>query len=192
MAHCFPSLCSLLVDGTLRRFSIRLLLVIGFGMLAACSVNISDYRETRPVLDLRDYLQDELTAWGIFQSRYGKVKRHFKVNIKADWNGDVCTLREQFQYDDGEEQQRTWTITRHDAHHYTGTAGDVIGEARGIAYGNALNWHYRLKVPIENSVYTLRFNDWMYLIDDKVLINRAKVTKFGIKVAEVTLFFQKQ
>ena len=179
-------------NSAVRRIGILMIVIMSFVLPGACSVKIDDYRDTRPVLDLQTYLRGELTAWGIFQSRNGEVKRYFKVNISADWSGDICTLRERFMFNDGEEQQRTWIITRHDAHHYTGTAGDVVGEARGVAQGNTLNWRYLLKVPVNGSVYKLRFDDWMYLVDDDILINRAEVTKFGFRVADVTIFFQKQ
>jgi len=37
----------------------------------------------------------------------------------------------------------------------------------------------------------VRFDDWMYLQSDGVLLNRAKVTKFGVELGTVTLAFSK-
>lgn len=160
-------------------------------LLNACAVNISDYRGTQPALDLKQFFNGELVAWGIFQSRNGEVKRHFKVEMVADWSGDTCTLTEIFTFNDSETQQRIWTIQKHNAHRYTGSADDVFGAALGEAYGNALNWQYTLKLAVEDKYYKVKFDDWMYLIDENTLINRATVSKFGFRVGEVTLFIQK-
>jgi len=37
----------------------------------------------------------------------------------------------------------------------------------------------------------VQFDDWMYLISERVLINRASMSKFGIELGEVTLSFYK-
>ena len=74
---------------------------------------------------------------------------------------------------------------------YTGTAGDVIGPATGQAAGNALQWAYTLKLPVNDSVYEVQFDDWMYLIDEHVMLNKAVMSKFGIRLGEVTLSFHK-
>jgi hypothetical protein len=36
------------------------------------------------------------------------------------------------------------------------------------------------------------FDDWMYLQADGVLLNRAKMSKFGFTLGEVTIAFQKK
>jgi hypothetical protein len=35
-------------------------------------------------------------------------------------------------------------------------------------------------------------DDWMYLIDENTMVNRAKMSKFGFEVGEVTLFFRRR
>jgi hypothetical protein len=35
------------------------------------------------------------------------------------------------------------------------------------------------------------FDDWMYLMDDDTLINRSSMSKFGIELGQVTLFFRR-
>ena len=68
----------------------------------------------------------------------------------------------------------------------------MVGRAEGIAYGNALNWRYDLLLNVDNRQWRVSFNDWMFLQDEKVLINRAKLSKYGFPIGEVTLFFLKQ
>jgi uncharacterized protein YceK len=161
--------------------------------LSGCaSVVPKDYAAEKPELDLKQYFNGTIDAWGMFQDRSGKVVKRFTVVIDANWKDNVGTLDEDFTYSDGTKERRVWTITKTGAHDYTGTAGDVVGTAIGESYGNALNWRYVLNLKVGESNYNVSFNDWMYLMDDKVMLNRAEMSKFGFKLGEVTLSFKKR
>lgn len=169
-----------------------LLLVAGLLFLGGCaSVEPKDYAKERPLLDLRQYLNGPLEASGMFQDRKGEVVKRFHVKMVGTWNNNVGKLEEDFAYSDGTTQRRVWTITRHDDHRYTGTADDVVGTAQGEAYGNVLNWRYTLALPVGKKSYHVKFNDWMFLMDDKIMLNRAVMSKWGFKLGEVTLSFTK-
>ncbi len=171
------------------------LLCVFAGMLglAGCgSVEVQRYAAQEPTLDLREYFNGTLDAYGIFQDRSGEVVKRFHVLIEASWTGDVGTLDEHFTYSDGTTQRRVWTVTRHAAGRYTGTAGDVVGEAVGEAAGNALRWRYVLALPVDGKVYKVDFDDWMFLMDERVMLNRSEMSKFGIRLGEVTLSFHKR
>ena len=144
-----------------------------------------------PRLLIEDYFAGDTRAWGLFEDRFGNLRREFVVDIKGTWDGETLTLVEDFVYADGETQQRTWTIRKLDEHRYEGTAADVVGPAEGVSYGNALNWRYTLALEIGDSVWNVRFDDWMFLQADDVLVNRARVSKFGFDIGEVTIFFRK-
>ncbi len=161
-------------------------------LLTGCaSVDVADYRAEQPTLDLRQYFNGDLNAWGMFQDRSGKVVKRFHVAMKASWQGEVGTLDEDFTYADGTKQKRVWTLTRQPDGSYIGRADDVVGEARGEVAGNALRWRYVLALPVDGKVYHVNFDDWMYLIDDKVMLNRSFMSKFGIELGQVTLSFTK-
>lgn len=172
---------------------IRLLvLVLPLTLLAGCSgMQPKDFEGTTPQLDLFEYFRGPTKAWGIFQDRAGSLKRQFTVDIEGTVEGDLLTLVEDFVYADGEESQRIWRITRLDENRFEGRADDVVGVAEGVAYGQALNWRYTLQLPYKGSTIDVALNDWMFLQPDGVLVNRATVSKFGFRVGEVTLFFQK-
>jgi hypothetical protein len=151
-----------------------------------------EYRDEKPVLDLKTYFAGTVDAWGYFQDRGGKVVRRFLVEIECSWNGDIGTLDERFTYSDGTTSRRVWTITRLDANRYRGTADDVVGEAIGEAYGNALRWQYTLKLPVDGKVYEVQFDDWMYLMDQQVMLNYSTMSKFGFRLGEVVLSFRRR
>ncbi|NCT83118.1 MAG: DUF3833 domain-containing protein [Comamonadaceae bacterium] len=172
----------------------RLLLTTSaLALLAGCaSAPVpEDYAAEKPVLDLKTYFNGPLTAHGLFTDRAGKVKRRFVVKLQGRWQGDVGTLEEDFLYSDGKTERRVWTITALGNGRYRGTAADVIGEAQGLARGNALRWSYTLRLPVDDTTYDVQFDDWMYLMDDRVMLNKARMSKFGIDLGEVTLSFYK-
>jgi len=161
-------------------------------LLAGCaSVQVSDYAQEKPKFDLQQYFNGRVIAHGIVQDRSGKVIRRMTVDMKGTWVGDTGTLDEDFTYADGKKERRVWTIKKQ-GDRYIGTAADVVGEALGSASGNALNWKYVLALSVDDKVYNVDFDDWMWQVDDKVMINRAVFSKFGFKLGEVLISFTKQ
>lgn len=151
----------------------------------------ADYAAEKPVLDLKTYFNGPLVAHGIFTDRGGKVARRFTVQMTGSWNGNEGVLDERFTYSDGTTERRVWRLTDLGNGNWRGRADDVVGDAVGVSAGNALNWRYTLKLPVDGTVYEVQFDDWMYLMDDKVMLNKAVMSKFGIRLGEVTLSFYK-
>ena len=156
----------------------------------------ADYAAEKPVFDLKTYFDGDVTAHGIFTDRSGKVVRRFTVLMKARWSGDDGVLDEDFTYSDGKKERRVWRLTKGETQggvtRYTGTADDVVGTAVGESAGNALRWAYTLRLPVDGSVYEVQFDDWMYLMNERVMINKAQMSKFGFRLGEVTLSFEKK
>jgi hypothetical protein len=161
------------------------------GLAGCATVDVADYKAEKPVFDLARYFNGTIDGWGMFQDRSGKVVKRFHVRIDAKWQGNTGTLDEHFTYSDGEKQNRVWTLIK-DGDRYTGTAADVVGTARGMAQGNALRWNYVLALPVDGRTWHMDMDDWMYLIDEKTMLNRTTMSKFGVKVGEVTLSFRKR
>ena len=169
-----------------------------FGFIAIFALNgctvmkPDDFANNHPKLVLEEYFLGKTRAWGIFEDRFGKLKRQFVVDIEGKWDGKILTLDENFLYSDGEKSFRQWRISKSKEGLYHGQADDVIGTASGTAAGNALNWTYSLDLKIGNNK-TLRvaFNDWMFLQPGGVLLNRARMSKYGIELGQVTIAFMK-
>ena len=171
--------------------------LMSISMLLGCSsVKVNEYAQETPALDLATYFNGTIDAHGIFTDRSGKVVKRFKVVIEANWTvkdgKKVGVLDEAFTYSDGTTQRRVWTLTEVAPKRYQGTASDVVGKAIGEVSGNALNWSYTLALPVDGKIYNVKFNDWMYQMDDKVMLNKAEMSKFGIYLGEVTLAFYKR
>lgn len=176
---------------TRRHALVALGAVASLGLGACASPTVGDYASEQPTLDLTRYFNGPLTARGIFTDRSGKVVRRFVVRMQCSWNGDDGVLDEEFTYSDGSTQKRVWRLKRLPGGRYTGTADDVVGTAEGQSAGNAFQWRYTLRLPVDGSVYEVQFDDWMYLIDERVMLNKAVMSKFGVRLGEVTLAFEK-
>ena len=170
-----------------RTFSLTAMILTG-----CSSMNVEDFAEATPRLVLEDYFAGETHAWGLFEDRFGTVRRQFSVTIDGHWDGHVLVLDEHFAYADGEADRRVWRITKIDENTYHGRADDVVGIAVGKTFGNALNWRYDMDLKVRGRTLRVRFDDWMFLQPGDILINRARVSKLGLTVGEVTLFFAKQ
>ena len=171
--------------------------VLALTLVAGCAgPQIADYANEKPTLDMRTYFNGKIDAYGVFTDRSGKVVKRFTVVMDCSWSGppgqEVGVLDEDFTYSDGTKDRRIWTLKRSADGKYTGTASDVLGQANGEVQGNAFRWAYTLKLPVDGKIIEVQFDDWMYLMNDKVMLNLAKMSKFGFKLGEVTLTFVKR
>ena len=178
----------------MKRRSLLLAAPVGaLASLTGCAgPRIEELAQELPRLDLRQYFNGTVDAWGIFTDRNGKVVKRFTVEMKCQWNNDQGILDEDFVYSDGTTEKRIWKLTDKGNGAFTGTAGDVVGIALGQAKGNAFNWSYTLALPVDGSIINVQMDDWMYLMNDRVMLNKARMTKLGIHLGDVTLSFMKR
>ena len=178
----------------IRGFVAALLTTLVLGGCAG--IDVAQYRAETPQLDLRKFFSGTVDGWGMFQDRSGKVIKRFHVVIEAKWQGDTGTLDERFtwsDFDPGDNPpRRVWTLRDTGNGRFIGTAGDVVGEALGKTAGNALRWRYVLALDVDGKVIHVDFDDWMFLVDDRVMLNRSLMSKYGFRLGEVTLSLQRR
>lgn len=141
------------------------------------------------VLRIEDYFRGKTRAHGLVEDRFGRIRRRFVADISGYPSGDDFVLEETFAFSDGEVSKRTWRVRCTDAAGYEGTAADVIGVARGSSDGDGLRWAYDLRLPIGGREIVVGFDDRMYLGDDGVMINIARMHKWGLTLGRITIAF---
>jgi hypothetical protein len=165
----------------------------GVMVLAGCSTPTSEqYANALPRLDVEQYFNGTLDAHGMFQDRSGAVIKRFVVVMRCSWQGDTGTLDEDFVYADGSKQKRVWTLKKTGAGRFSATAPDVVGTAQGVVSGNSLRWNYVLALPVDGKIINVTMDDWMFLIDEKVMLNRTAMSKYGVNLGNVTLSFTRR
>jgi hypothetical protein len=141
-------------------------------------------------LDLHKFFVGDSKAWGMVMNRWGKVQRRFRVDIAGHVDAGNLVLDERFVFDDGETDHRIWKI-EHQGHNVSGQASDVFGTAGGEISGPMLQWTYDVAIRVGRRRVRVRFDDWMILADDNVMLSHAVIAKFGIRVADVFIAFRK-
>lgn len=168
------------------------LLFISIFMLLGCGRNLEFHQNNIPKLDLRTFLNGKAKAWGMIENRRGNVLSRFSIEMNTTWKGNEGTLEEFFTFDDGKTSTRTWRISYNEDDTFIAQASDVIGIAHGKQAGNAVNIKYVLDLAVDEKNYKLKMDDWMFQIDEKHLMNKTSLKKFGFTVARLTIFFEKE
>ena len=171
-----------------------LLLLVCFVGLSACAGRpaLDDPPLSDKELNLEEFFVGQLTANGQFQDVLGNVSRRFTVDINGTWDGETLRLVEDFVYEDGSTEQRIWNLQKTGPNSWEGTAPGVIGVATGEERGDMFNWVYTIDLPIPGEdPIRVSFDDWMWLLTEDRLLNRAYMRRFGIPVGEVIIFFER-
>ena len=176
----------------------RILIFLSVLFVAACTgkPGPDDALLSDRELSLEEFFDGRTTASGQFQDVFGTVRRRFDVEIEGRWDGETLTLIEDFIYEDGATEQRVWSLVKTGDDTWSGTAPGVIGTATGVERGDSFNWAYTIDLPIpsaDGSVKTMRvsFDDWMWLLSDDRVLNRAYVKRFGVDIGDVIIVFDK-
>jgi len=169
-------------------------LAITLFLTGCATMNMSDFDDTKPEFIPQEYFNGKLKAYGIVKNRSGKIIRSFTGDLYGSWDEKgVGTLDEYFLYNDGEKQRRVWTLTpTDDPKSFTGTAGDIIGEAPMRANGNTVMIDYTMRIPYNDGTIDIDVKDWLHLQEDGVIINHSIMKKFGFKVGELVITIIKQ
>ena len=182
-----------------QRTLFALLLVISTFVTAGCgsSIDGEQYRQSAPALDIIDFFAGSTRAWGVVQDFSGNTVQRFTVDLQGTLSAAdgqrVLTLDETFHYQLGEGmEKRLWILTETADGTIVGEADDIVGSATGTSYGNAFQFRYQMDLAVGDSSVRVAFDDWIWAFDERTIINRSYIKKWGITVAEVTIFMQKQ
>jgi len=154
-------------------------------------MNVEQFAGRTPELQLEDYFVGRIKGSGLFEDRFGRVRRTFTFTMRGRMDGKTLILEEDFLYNDGEAQRRVWHLTRTGEGRWEGRAEDVVGIGIGRGAGNAFQLTYVLRLPVSGSVWEVRFDDWLFRLDDETVLNRANVYRWGLWIGQVVTTMRK-
>ena len=170
----------------------KLLIFLFLMFVLGCSNSkVENLNLTNQPFDLFQYFQGETKAWGTVVDRFGNFQKSFSVEMVGTIEKDKLILNEYFVYDTGESENREWIIEKTGPLSYRGVSENIIGFAEGKEFKNTMNFIYKSNIQIAGRNIKVEFDDWFLRPDEDTVINRAEITKFGIKLAEVSIFFRK-
>lgn len=162
-----------------------IIVAVGQRFLGFQAQRSRDYAMMEPRVDIRQHLSGPIRCEGVIYGPLGRVTSRFTADMEGRWDGNRGTLAEHFTYDSGTKQDREWHLTLGNDGRVTAEADDLVGKGTGQQEGAALHLTYTIRLPESAGGHALQVTDWMYLIDDKTIVNRSQFRKFGIKVAEL-------
>lgn len=169
-------------------------LVVRWGLAQVWSFQAqrpSDYAEEAPAFDIREALSGPILSEGVIYDLTGRVNVRFTAEMQGTWDGATGVLTEDFRYSTGRVQHREWTLEMGEDGAFTATAPDIVGVGRGRQMGSAVRLTYRIRLDDEAGGHVLDVTDWMYLMENGVVMNRSEFRKFGIKVGELVATMRK-
>jgi hypothetical protein len=137
--------------------------------------------EPAALFDLPQFFSGRTLAWGVFEDRFRRVRRRFEVDIAGHWEGREFVLTEQFRYDVGAVEQRTWRIVPGVAGRFIATSSACVGEAVGICSSNSVHMRYRFKLELQRRTVVVDVDDRIYHMGGGIAVNRATMSKFQRK-----------
>lgn len=178
-------------------------LLLGAGLmlaLIALKARYLDFRAQRPEdfagkgpdFDLREHLKGPILCEGVIYGPTGRVSSRFVADMEARWEGNVGTMTEEFRYDSGATQSRSWKLTIGNDGSIKAEAPDVVGTGTGMQSGAGVRLDYRIRLPEDAGGHVLDTTDWMYLMENGAIINRSQFRKYGVKVAELVATMRKK
>lgn len=145
----------------------------------------------RRVFDLLGFLEGRTLAQGFFEDRFGKLRRHFTVEMSGTMDGQVLTLEEDFAYSDGTTDRRVWRLEKTGAERFSGTCEDTLTPAISHLGTERCEMSYKILLDIGSRQVAVRFDDVFYPIDDRTIVNRSTVTKLGVRLGQAIIVFVK-
>ena len=176
------SMARLRCGGLMRLFLTAGLVASSFAALSACArKDVTHLSERRPSIVLEEFFAGDTIALGIFEDRFGNLRRQFRVNLQGTITGNQLVLDETFLYEDGEKDSRVWVIdnlgrSEDGRFRSSGRADDVEGKYEGRISGNGLNWQYDVSLEMTGNKMDVHFDDWIYRQSEDIAINRAYIS----------------
>ena len=146
--------------------------------------------QPRPGHLVEDYFLGKTKAWGVFEDPFGRVRRKISIDLVGRLENDALIIDEDFRYQDGGREQRTWQIRQLGDGRYEGRTQEVDGIAVGRTDGNTVHWRYAFNLLVGRRRWRVGFREWMSF-EPQGVMHRARLSKWGIRIGSVTLVYDK-
>ena len=147
----------------------------------------SDFKD----LEFEKFFTGEVVAKGnliLFFPK--KLVKNVYVVFKGIFKNNKLKLIE--KYIEGEKKiTRNWSFEKKSNSLFIGSEKNVKGKIVVHINKNNLKMRYYFKLLIWKFTVTVLINDYMFLINEKEIVNTTYVSKFGINLAKVVLLYKK-
>ena len=139
------------------------------------------------MLVLESFFAGRTRGDGVFTNSWTQSQRRFQVVIDGTWDGRVLALSESYDYSDGLREQKSWHLQQTAPGMFIGTYDDTIGPANIWSEGAVVRLQYKLRL----AGIALDFDETMALCDDGSVIDKARVTKWGVPIGRLEVVMRR-
>lgn len=139
--------------------------------------------------DITGYFDGRILGKGIIE-RNDRVLSRFDMIVDAGFDGSELTLDETFLFDNGSDFRRVWRLRKTAPGVWTGGAENVEGTTTIRIIDGVVHMHYVAAFPYNDGMISLRFNQRLIPMQDNIVLNRSRLSKFGVPVGTVTVIFE--
>ena len=166
----------------------RICVAFSLLLLGGCVAPLKStaFTATVPVFDPVTFWTGHSASWGVIENLDGAPTSIITTTTDGTAEGEDGLHMVQHVYHDGDDTVRDWHIRRLGHGQFQATANDVIGTAHGSTSGRTLHWSWTLAAKPGNPLFSVTMNQWMYLADNGTLMNRTVISKFGLRLAEIS------
>lgn len=137
------------------------------------------------------FFEGRTRAHGVFEDRFARLKRRLSVDMHGTWRNGIFVLDEQFEYDDGATETRQWLVTPTGPSTFGATCDDCLGHAEGQHKDGEVRMAYRFWLKIGGRRIAVSMDDRIYSLPGGGALNRATMSKWGVRLGELALTFVK-
>ncbi len=129
-----------------------------------------DYIDKGVKMDIKKFFNGDVEGSAIIQDENGKIIATQTIKANGKWEENKGVLQQNFVNNSGEKDSRTWLITLNEDGTIDAVGHDVAAPAKGKQIGNAAQMSYALILRKKGEKEEIKFDDKMYLVDDKSMI----------------------
>jgi hypothetical protein len=146
-----------------------------------------DSLQTAPKIDIKKFFNGDIEGFAITQNSAGKIIGTIQVKISGKWDENKGEIRQNFIYDGAIKDSRIWLVTLNADGTFDAIGHDFLAPAQGKQIGNAAQILYTLNLMDQGSKKPVRFENKMYLVDEKSMIEISTYNKVnGISGKTIT------
>jgi hypothetical protein len=152
--------------------------------------DMSPPRERGPI-EITTFFAGTTVANGVFEDRSGRPRRRFSAQLFGQWEGSTFVLDETLSYDDGMVERRVWRIKSGQKGSFSATCAECVGQADGRHSTDGWRMRYQFRLGLARRSLTVAIDDRVYLTGPFTAINRATVCKFGVRLGDILIVYEK-
>ena len=164
-----------------------------FRQTAVIGLALMGFILSAQALTLQEGFSGRTIGQGVVSLPIAGVERTFCVVTRGTMRGSTLTLVEDFFYNDGEKERKTWRFTKVSPGRYAGTREDVVGQAAVWEENNRLRLSYDIKLTAKGGgpAVWLHFEDVLVRDPDGLIVNDAQISLIGLPIGSGRVVFSR-